>query len=145
MSSLRFLATIAVCIGLVLPSAHSVALCLDREGNVSLEAAVNGACAGLDSRCCDGDTSRGEEPALDSCYADHCGGCRDVVIGGADIETPVPTHEKAPQSSRPSTDVALAAEEELSTRSDQDGPPCQAFFTHAAERSPPRTTSVLRL
>lgn len=145
MSVLKLLATIAICVGLVLPSAHSVALCLDSEGNLTLEAAVNGACAGSDSRCCEDDEPRGEESTSDSCYGDHCGSCRDVVIVGAGTDSPIPAYERARHASQPIAGTPFVIEEGLSTGPAPDGRTRHALVFCTAERSPPCCTSVLRL
>ena len=73
---------IMVCLGLALPSAHVVALCIDSEGNLALEVAVDGACAGSRAR---GDarertSAEGLGRAADAVGC--CGGCTDVVLGG---------------------------------------------------------------
>lgn len=145
MSLLRLLSTFAICAGLLLPSAHSIAVCLDGEGNFTLEAAVNGACAGSGSHCREDEAQRGSENGIESYSAGHCGGCRDVVIGGAGVGSPIPTHEKARRTSQPNTSTPSVVQEELSTGSTPGVRTRQAFLTRIAERSSPRTISVLRL
>jgi hypothetical protein len=145
MSRIKLVATIAICIGLVLPSAHSIAVCVDGEGSFTLEAAVNGACAGSDSRCCEEETPAEHETAPDGCSADHCGSCRDIVVNGAGMGSPVPTCKAALRISQPVTDSAFVVEEEPSSGSATGDRTLPAFRAQTAERSPPRSTAVLRL
>ncbi len=73
-------------IGLVAPSAHGVALCIGCDGSVTLEAAVDGACAGAQSGGCCSRTSCEENSESDShqlavdAYDQH-GSCQDAILG----------------------------------------------------------------
>jgi len=82
MKVFRTATLIMLCLGLALPSAHALALCIDSEGNLALEVAVGGVCTGSRAR---GD-DRGRTPTEGFSRAadafDCCGGCTDVVLGG---------------------------------------------------------------
>ena len=82
-------------LGLALQGAHGIALCVDRDWDVTVEAAVDGACVGSrSSACCDADDDKG--PAgHESHSCDRCGGCRDVLLSDGDIDTPLPTDHDA--------------------------------------------------
>jgi len=50
MKFFRAVTLIVVCMGLALPSAHALALCIDSDGSFALDVAVNGACSGSRAR-----------------------------------------------------------------------------------------------
>lgn len=82
---------IMVCLGLALPSAHVLALCIDDEGNLALEVAVDGACTGSKARGDARERTPAEGLGRTVEAVDCCGGCTDVVLGGtgAAIRPPV--------------------------------------------------------
>lgn len=85
MKILRTATLIMVCLGLALPSAHALALCIDSEGNLALEVAVNGACTGSKARGNDRETTPAEGLGRAADAVDCCGGCTDVVLGGTGV------------------------------------------------------------
>lgn len=145
MNAVRMTFIALVCLGLGLPSAHGIALCVDSEGSFTLEAVLNGACAGAqDSRCGSGEEPHGEM-GLRSNAVDHCGSCRDVVFSRDGHGPPLP---KNPSAQRPSRDdggaSSIVAEGPLSDQVD-----CclvrQVVTGLPVHRPPPRSTVVLQL
>jgi hypothetical protein len=59
----RIALVLLMCLGLALPSARGIALCIGCDGSVALEMAVDGACARSQSRSCCPPMSGGEEIA----------------------------------------------------------------------------------
>ena len=90
MKIFRTATLILVCLGLALPSAHVLALCIDSDGSFALDVAVGGACSG--SRARDNDRERthadGFSRSVDA--VDCRGGCTDVVLGGGGVAVPPP-------------------------------------------------------
>ena len=105
---MRFFRTatlITLCLGLALPSTHALALCIDSEGNLALEVAVGGACAGSRTRGTDRERLPGEglgrvKDAVDCC------GCTDVVLGGGSAAVPPPALSGKQKLSRPTDEAA---------------------------------------
>ena len=87
MKILRTATLIMVCLGLALPSAHALALCIDSEGNLALEVAINGRCTGSKTRSNDRERT-------------------DVVLGGGGAAVPPPALSGKHKPSRP-TDEAV--------------------------------------
>lgn len=108
MKILRTATLIMVCLGLALPSAHALALCIDSEGNLALEVAVNGACTGSKARGNDRETTPAEGLGRAVDAVDCCGGCTDVVLGGGSAAVPPPALSGKHKPSRP-TDEAVDA------------------------------------
>lgn len=106
MKFFRTATLIVVCLGLALPSAHALALCIDSDGSFALDVAVDGACSG--SRARGGDRERtlaeGFSRAADS--IDCRGSCTDVVLGGGGVAVPPPALSGKRGLSRP-TDEAV--------------------------------------
>ncbi len=97
---------IVVCLGLALPSAHALALCIDSEGNLALEVAVGGVCTGSRARGDDRERTPTEGLGRMADAADCCGGCTDVVLGGGGVAIPPPALSGKHKLSR-STDEAV--------------------------------------
>ena len=100
MRATRGFATLLVCLGLGLPSAHGIALCVDGSGGVTVEAAVNGACVGTQVPCCEGWAASEVELGMRGPTGDHCGDCRDVVLSGGGCEPPLAAGSKAKRQPR---------------------------------------------
>jgi hypothetical protein len=107
MRVLRTTILMVVCLGLALPSSHALALCIDSDGSLALEVAVDGACTGAKTQGRDAARTQthGFGFAVDTVVV--CDGCKDVVIRGSSVATP-PTSTS--EKSRPSraTDEAVA-------------------------------------
>ncbi len=106
---MRFFRTatlITLCLGLALPSTHALALCIDSDGNLALEVAVGGACAGSRTRGTDRERLPGEGLGRVKDAVDCCGGCTDVVLGGGGAAIPPPALSGKHKLSRP-TDEAI--------------------------------------
>jgi hypothetical protein len=108
---MRVALVLLACLGLVLPSAHWIALCIGCDGSIALEIAVDGTCAGAQHRsCCR--TSCEEKPAAhkqkaEARIANEC--CRDVLLGRHATPPTVPVSTKR-LSPRDDSDVAVAAQ-----------------------------------
>jgi hypothetical protein len=86
MKILRTATVVAVCLWLVLPSTHVLALCIDSDGSLALEVAVDGACTGSNPR--GGSRTPEQEVALAANAVDCCGDCTDVVLSGGGAAIP---------------------------------------------------------
>ena len=106
MKILRTATLIMVCLGLALPSAHALALCIDSEGNLALEVAINGTCTGSKTRSNDRERTLAEGLGRAVDAVDCCGGCTDVVLGGGGAAVPPPALAGKHKPSRP-TDEAV--------------------------------------
>ena len=106
MKIFRAATLIMLCLGLALPSAHALALCIDSDGSFALDVAVGGACSGSRERRDDGERTPAEElgPAADA--VDCRGSCTDVVLGGGGVAVPPPAVSGKRGLSRP-TDQAV--------------------------------------
>lgn len=145
MTVLKRAATLLICLGLGIPSAHGIAVCVDGDGNVAVEAAVNGACAGTQVPSCGEGSGAGTEFSLQGRDDDHCGSCRDVVLSGSDMRPPVEKDSKARRLERPDGSTA-SLPEDMSSVDDTSGRTSRfAAASTAADRSPPNLTVVLRL
>jgi len=100
MKVLRTAILIMLCLGLALPSAHALALCIDSDGGLALEVAIGGACSGSNGRGSDGERTAAD--GLGSCVdaVDRCGSCTDVVLGGGDAAIPPPSFSAKHKLSR---------------------------------------------
>jgi len=106
---MRFFRTatlIMLCVGLALPSAHALALCIDSEGNLALEVAVGGACTGSRTRGEGRERTPGEGFSRAADAVDCRGSCADVVLGGGGEAIPPPALSGKQKLSRP-TDEAV--------------------------------------
>jgi len=144
MKFFRTVILIMLCLGLALPSAHALALCMDSDGSFALDAAVGGACSG--SRARGDDRERTVAEGLGSCAdaVDCRSSCTDVVLGGGDAAIPPPALSGRDKLSRP-TDEAIdpidAPQNSLQRASD-------TRFSSSApipERPPMGDSVVLRL
>ncbi len=106
MKIFRTATLIMLCLGLALPSAHALALCIDSEGNLALEVAVGGACAGSRARGDDRERTPTEGLGRVVDAVDCCSGCTDVVLGGGGAAIPPPALSGKHKLSR-STDEAV--------------------------------------
>jgi len=97
---------IVVCLGLALPSAHTLALCIGSDGSFALDAAVGGACSGSRARGDDRERTPAEgfSRAVDA--VGYRGSCTDVVLGGGGVAVPPPALSGKRGLSRP-TDEAV--------------------------------------
>ena len=135
---------IVVCLGLALPSAHVLALCIDSEGNLALEVAVDGACSGSMARGDGREKAPTEGLGRAAAAVDCCGGCTDVVLGGGGAAVPPPELSGKHKLSRP-TDEAVdpidapgnSLPRAPGTRADSSAP--------VPERPPTGDSVVLRL
>ena len=145
MKVFRTATLIMLCLGLALPSAHALALCIDSDGSFALDVAVDGACSGSRARGVDrGRTlTAGLSRVADA--VDCCGGCTDVVLGGGGAAIPPPELSGKHKLSRP-TDEAVdpidvpedsAPRASRAARCDWSAP--------IPERSPTGDSVVLRL
>ena len=106
MKFFRTATLIMLCLGLALPSAHALALCIDSEGNLALEVAVGGACTGSRTRGDGRERTPTEGLGRVADAVDCCGGCTDVVLGGGGVAVPPPALSGKHKLSRP-TDEAV--------------------------------------
>ena len=90
MKLLRTVILIVVSLGLALPSAHALALCIDSDGSVALEVAVDGVCTGTKTQGRNDGRTAAEGLGLTVDAVDGCGGCTDVVIRGGGAAVPPP-------------------------------------------------------
>ena len=77
-----------LCLGLAVPSAHGLVLCVDDDGGLAVEAAVDGACAGARPRT-DDRSADSARPGLQANSASCCGGCIDVALGSGETVPPI--------------------------------------------------------
>ncbi len=106
---MRFFRTatlIMLCVGLALPSAHALALCIDSDGSFALDVAVNGACSGSRARGDDRERTPAEGFSRAADAVDCRGSCTDVVLGGGGVAVPPPAVSERRGLSRP-TDEAV--------------------------------------
>ncbi len=100
MKIFRTATLIMLCLGLVLPSAHTLALCVDSDGSFALDAAMDGACSGSRAR----DDDREKTPAggfsRAAAVIDSRGSCTDVILGGG-VAVPPPALSGKRGLSRP--------------------------------------------
>jgi len=106
MKIFRTTTLIMLCLGLALPSAHALALCIDSEGNLALEVAVGGACTGSRARSDSRERTPTDGLGRVADEVDCCGGCTDVVLGGGGAAIPPPALSGKHKLSRP-TDEAI--------------------------------------
>jgi hypothetical protein len=105
MKFFRTATLIVVCLGLALPSAHALALCIDSDGSFALDVAVNGACSGSRARGDDRERTPAERFSRAADAVDCRGSCTDVVLGGG-VAVPPPALSGKRGLSRP-TDEAV--------------------------------------
>lgn len=106
MRSAKIITTVLLCLGFVVPSAHGVVLCVDDDGDLALEVAVNGACAGARPQ---GESARPLDAAragLRAGAGSSCGGCRDVALGVSHMVAPLPMDTDGRRLGRP-VDIAV--------------------------------------
>jgi len=106
MKFFRAVTLIVVCLGLALPSAHALALCIDSDGSFALDVAVNGACSGSRARGDDRERTPAEGFSRVADAVDCRGSCTDVVLGGGGVAVPPPAVSERRGLSRP-TDEAV--------------------------------------
>ena len=144
MKPVKIIAIALVCLGLGIPSAHGIALCMDSDGGFTVEAAVNGACAGALTTCCDAGAGSTQGVGLQAPAADHGGSCRDIVLNSG-VGLPLPANPKARRSGPDTGATQLMAE---------DAPSSDCLFCSSerfvapvlpVRRPPPRNTVVLQL
>jgi len=97
---------IMLCLGLALPSAHALALCIDSDGSFALDVAVDGACSGSRARGDDRERTPAEGFSRAADSIDCRGSCTDVIIGGGGVAVPPPALSGKRGLSRP-TDEAV--------------------------------------
>jgi hypothetical protein len=106
MKIFRTATLIVLCLGLALPSAHALALCIDSDGSFALDVAVNGACSGSRARGDDRERTPAESFSRAADAVDCRGSCTDVVLGGGGVAVPPPALSGKRGLSRP-TDEAV--------------------------------------
>ena len=106
MKIFRTATLIMLCLGLTLPSAHALALCIDSDGSFALDVAVNGACSGSRARGDDRERTPAERFSRAADAVDCRGSCTDVVLGGGGVAVPPPVVSGKRGLSRP-TDEAV--------------------------------------
>ena len=80
----RIMTLIVICLRLALPSNHALALCIDGEGHLALEVAVDGACSGSRTVRYDDVQSVPEDGLSGGRRADVCCvDCTDIVLGSS--------------------------------------------------------------
>jgi hypothetical protein len=142
---LRTATVIAICLWLALPSSHALALCIDSEGSVALEVAIDGACTG--SRAGGAGSGRSAERGVDltaDAY-DCCGGCTDVVLGRDGVVIPAQSVSGKQRPARPIEKVADAADAPRISPPIARGATASGPCAPISERSPIRDSVVLRL
>jgi hypothetical protein len=117
MSRTRPLITLLICLGLALPGAHGVVLCVGRDGNIALEVAVDGVCTSALTRNC-GPASMCDlesTPHADSLAAHSTHhGCNDTSLGRDTVPvSEVPSAKRL--AAKPGSD-GLAATRPVSDR-----------------------------
>ena len=143
MKIFRTATLIMLCLGLTLPSAHALALCIDSDGSFALDVAVNGACSGSRARGDDRERTPAEGFTRAADAVDCRDSCTDVVLGGG-VAVPPPVVSGKRGLSRP-TDQAIdpidapgnSRPRASGTRSSSSAP--------IPERPPTGDTVVLRL
>jgi hypothetical protein len=142
---LRTATTIAVCLWLILPSTHALALCIDSDGSLALEVAIDGACTGSRGGAKErgGAAARGLGPAADS--LDCCGGCTDVVLGGDGTAIPAKSLSGTPKLTHPVEKAADATDAPRISQPRTCGGTRFGPFAPISGRSPTRDSVVLRL
>ena len=101
MKFLRTATLIVLCLGLALPSAHALALCIDSDGSFALDVAVNGACSGSRARGDDRERTPAEGFTRAADAVDCRGSCTDVILGGGGVAVPPPVVSGKRGLSRP--------------------------------------------
>lgn len=100
MKFFRTVILIVLCLGLALPSAHALALCMDSDGSFALDVAVDGACGGSRARGDDRERTPPEGYSRAADAVDCRGSCTDVVLGGGDAAIPPPSFSAKHKLSR---------------------------------------------
>ena len=90
MKLFRTATLIMLCLGLSLPSAHALALCMDSEGNIALKVAVGGVCSGSNARGNARERTPAEGLGRVTDEVACCGVCTDVVLAGGGAAVPPP-------------------------------------------------------
>jgi hypothetical protein len=88
MKTFRTATLIAVCLGLALPGAHALALCIGCDGSLALDVAVDGACTGTKTQGHSTARTPAEGLGCTTDAVDGCGGCTDVVLSGGGAAIP---------------------------------------------------------
>lgn len=109
MRSARLITAALLCLGLIVPSAYGVVLCMDVHGGLSLKLAVDGACGGAQQRPTDGRLLDATEAGLAAGAAASCGGCRDVALGVGGGASRAVTGSAAKRLERPSGNAIIPA------------------------------------
>jgi hypothetical protein len=144
MNAARILTTVLICLGLGIPNAHGIALCVSGDGSLRLESAVNGACAGSQALHSGEERAQAGETGLRASAPDHCAGCRDVVLGSRTGPL-LPTDSKPRRLVRSGDDASSVAEEAPFTRCILRDSFVLETPTSDRSRPVPRSTEVLRL
>jgi hypothetical protein len=109
---MRVAVILLACVGLLAPSTHGIALCIGCDGRVTLEAAVDGACAGAQPEgCCRRTSCEGESESDSHQHAigssDQHGECQDALLG-RDAAPPSETFSAKRPVSRSGQDAVTA-------------------------------------
>ena len=144
MRAAKVTTAVLLCLGLVVPSAHGLVLCVDHAGGLALETAVDGACAGA-SNPSDDRFAGSSRPGLQASSASCCGGCVDVALGSGETVPPL-----SPDSSQRLLKSLGGAAVALAAQSPSDGVPsvrrAECLAPSVIAHGPPlRCTDVLRL
>lgn len=144
MIGIRLVVTALVCLGLGLPSAHGIALCIDSDGSVAVEAVVDGACVGSQEGCRGESTASTDELGPQARTHGHCDDCRDVVLSADELGPPLLKDSSAHRFERP-----VGTEFTSCEQPHEDRDPVSAVGPASApgppHRAPPCSTTVLRL
>ena len=144
MKFFRVVTLIVACLGLALPSAHALALCIDSEGNLALEVAVGGACTGSRTRSTDRERIPTEGLGRVTDTVDCGGGCTDVVLGGGGAAIPPPALSGKHKLSR-QTDAAVDPIDAQGNSLPRASAARSGSFAPGPERLPSGDSVVLRL
>jgi hypothetical protein len=143
MKFFRTATLIVVCLGLALPSAHALALCIDSDGSFALDVAVNGACSGSRARGDDREKTPAERFSRAADAVDCRGSCTDVVLGGG-VAVPPPALSGKRRLSRP-TDEAVDPINAPGNSLPRASGTISSSSAPIPERSPTGDSVVLRL
>jgi hypothetical protein len=84
MRTAQLIVTVVLSLGLAVPGAHGVVLCLNEHGEFALELSLDGTCAGAQEPTSRSRTSGAQGGALAQAAAGCYGGCRDVTLSSND-------------------------------------------------------------
>ncbi len=145
MKVLRTAALIAVCLGLMLPSAHALALCIDSDGSLALEVAVDGACGGAKTRNHKTARQQAEGASFMATAVSGCGACTDVVLRGSGAVVPLPDASDRSRHLRATDETAIPVDPFVESRPGGCSSAGSSSSTPIVELPDTRGSAVLRL